>query len=82
MGNALETFAGGGWITSFIEGKTLLRAEKDGTWLILVFDCGHRCRIGWQDVKGNQIKGEPFTENLDVRVQLTGASLTGAAEPM
>ena len=69
----------GGWITSFIEGKTLLRAEKDGIWLILVFTDGHRCRIGWQDTHGNQLKGDPFTENLDVRIELVGASMSGKA---
>jgi hypothetical protein len=71
----------GGWITSFIEGKTLLRAEKDGTWLILVFTDGHRAKIGFQDTHGNQLKGEPFIENLDVKIQLVGASLSGKAGP-
>ena len=83
MAKALETFGHqghlGGWITSFIEGKTLLRAEKDGTWLILVFTDGHRCRVGWQDTSGNQLKGEPFVENMDVQVQIVGANLSGQA---
>ena len=46
----------------------------DGEWLILRFTDGHEARIGWQDTHGNQLKGEPFLENLDVKVALVGAS--------
>ena len=77
----LETFGQqghlGGWITSHIQGKTLECALKDDTWLILRFTDGHECRIGWQDTHGNQLKGEPFTENMDVTIALTGAGLIG-----
>ncbi len=52
----------------------------DGTWLILRFTDGHEARIGWQDIRGNQLKGEPFLENLDVKIQIAGANLSGIAE--
>ena len=81
MPSQLESFGQqghlGGWITSHIQGKTLECALKDGQWLILRFTDGHECRVGWQDTSGNQLKGEPFTENLDVRIGLTGAGITG-----
>ena len=70
----------GGWITSHIQGKTLECAMKDGTWLILRFTDGHECRIGWQDIHGNQLNGEPFTENLDVKIAVPGASFSGIGE--
>ncbi len=73
----LEKYGRGGWITDHIKGKKLLRAEKDGQWLILVFADGHRARIGWQDASGNQLKGEPFLENMDVRIVIPGAELSG-----
>ncbi len=72
----------GGWITSFIQGRTLECALKDGQWLILRFTDGHEVKIGWQDASGNQLKGEPFTERLDCKIQLVGASLTGTAEDL
>jgi len=53
---------------------------KDGTWLILRFTDGHEARIGFQDIHGNQLKGEPFLENLDVRIQIAGVSLNGTAD--
>lgn len=79
---ALETFGHqghlGGWITSHVQGKTLECALKDDTWLILRFTDGHEMKIGWQDIHGNQLKGEPFTESLDVRIMVAGAGLTGS----
>lgn len=69
----------GGFITDYVKGKKLIRCEKDGIWLILVFHDGHRARIGWQDTSGNQLKGEPFIENMDVTIQIAGASLTPVA---
>ena len=80
---ALETYGHqghmGGWITTFIEGRTLESAMKDGTWLVLRFTDGHEARIGWQDASGNQVKGEPFLENLDVRIVVPGAASVGKA---
>jgi len=72
----------GGWITSFVQGKTLECALKDGTFLILQFTDGHEMRIGWQDTHGNQLKGEPFVENLDVNIKLVGASISGVGGEM
>ena len=77
--NRLEYFGRGGWITSHVAGKTVDHLEKDGIWLILVTTCGHRYRIGWQD-NGNQLKGEPFLENLDVRILIEGAGISGKAD--
>ena len=68
----------GGWITSHIQGRTLECALMDGEWLILRFIDGHEAKIGWQDASGNQLKGSPFIENLDVNIQLIGAGLSGA----
>ena len=55
---------------------------RDGEWLILRFTDGHEAKIGWQDASGNQLKGSPFLENLDVKIQLVGASLTGTGNPV
>ena len=52
---------------------------KDGQWLIIRFMDGHEARIGWQDSAGNAIRGTPFPENLDVRIQVPGANLSSAA---
>lgn len=68
---------GPGFITSLLGGKTIDCLLIDGTWLIIRCTDGHEARIGWQDIKGNQVNGEPFLENLDVRIQLKGASLSG-----
>jgi hypothetical protein len=68
---------GGGFITSFCAGRTIESFLMDGTWLILRFTDGHEARIGWQDTSGNQLKGEPFLENLDVRIMVPGANLSG-----
>ena len=70
---------GAGWITSHLQGKTVEAFMMDGTWLILRFTDGHEARIGWQDVHGNQLKGEPFLENLDVRIAIVGAGFSGVA---
>lgn len=68
-----------GFINSWLQGRTVEGAYKDGTFLIIRTTDGHDFRIGWQDTSGNQLKGEPFMENLDVTVVLKGASLSGVA---
>lgn len=79
---ALESFGHqghlGGWINTHIQGRTLEAAMKDGQWLVLRFVDGHEAKIGWQDASGNQIKGEPFLENLDVRITVPGVQVGGA----
>lgn len=67
---------GGGWITSHLQGRTVECLMRDGVWLILRFTDGHEARIGWQH-SGNQVLGEPFLENLDARIFVAGAGLTG-----
>ncbi|KKK52697.1 hypothetical protein LCGC14_3102320 [marine sediment metagenome] len=83
MPKQLETFGHqghlGGWITSHVQGKTIDRLEKDGLRLYICTTDGHRYPIGWQDIHGNELKGEPFLERLDVNIVLTGAGLTGTA---
>ena len=85
-GNAvqLETYGAhghlGGWITSHLQGRTVECLMRDGQWLIIRFTDGHEARIGWQH-SGNQVLGEPFLENLDARIFVAGAGLTGAAGP-
>ena len=37
-------------------------------------------RIGWVDEQQEQLVGEPFLENLDVRVVLVGAEIGAIAE--
>ena len=84
-GNAtqLETYGsqgnGGGWITSFCQGKTVDCFMRDGQWLIVRFTDGHEARIGWQDIQGNQLKGDPFLENMDVKILVPGAGFSGVA---
>jgi hypothetical protein len=79
----LETFGHqghlGGWITTFLQGRTIDCLLRDGTWLIIRCTDGHEARIGWQDKNGNQLQGDPFLENMDVKVWVPGASLGGAA---
>lgn len=70
----------GGWITSHLSGRTIESFLMDGTWLILRFTDGHEARIGWQDTSGNQLKGEPFLENLDVRILVLGAGFEADAK--
>lgn len=66
----------GGWITSHLQGRTVECIMRDGVWLILRFTDGHEARIGWQH-SGNQVLGEPFLENLDARIFVSGAGITG-----
>ena len=84
MPKQLETFGHqghlGGWITTHVQGKTIKCLEKDGLWLYIVSTDGHRYRIGWQDAGGNQLKGEPFLENLDVEIFIAGAGITGIGD--
>ena len=81
MAKQLETFGqqghGGGWITSFLQGRTVECIMEDGQWLILRFTDGHEAKIGWQDAAGNQLRGSPFLENLDVKILVAGAGLSG-----
>lgn len=83
MVRALETFGHqghmGGWINDFVKGRTLEAALKDGEWLILRFTDGHETKIGWQDAGGNKLRGEPFLENMDVRIVIPGAQVGGLA---
>ena len=84
MPKQLATFGGqgdyqGGWITSFCAGKTIERFLQDGEWLILEFTDGHQARIGWQDSSGNKLKGSPFLESLDVKIQIVGAGISGVS---
>jgi hypothetical protein len=76
---ALEAYGSqghlGGWITDHCKGRTVEWFGQDGTWLILRFTDGHEAKIGWQDKHGNQIKGSPFLENLDVRILVPGANV-------
>ena len=82
-GNAvqLETYGAqghlGGWITSFVQGRTVECLMRDGMWLIIRFTDGHEARIGWQH-SGNQVKGEPFLENMDARIVVSGAGFTAS----
>ena len=66
---------GPGFITSHLRGRTVDKLLIDGTWLIIRFTDGHEAKVGWQDTAGNQLKGEPFLENLDVRIALVGAEI-------
>ena len=70
---------GAGFITSFLQGRTVEALLIQGPWLLIRFLDGHEARIGWQDKSGNQLMGEPFLENLDVRIFIGGAGLTGTA---
>ncbi|QDP53219.1 MAG: hypothetical protein GOVbin7744_22 [Prokaryotic dsDNA virus sp.] len=66
-----------GMITAHLQGRTIEQLLIDGTWLIIRFTDGHEAKIGYQDKSGNQLKGEPFLENLDVKIQVVGAGLSG-----
>lgn len=79
----LETYGeqghGGGWITSFLQGRTIDCMMRDGKWLIIRCTDGHEARIGWQDTSGNQLDGDPFLENMDVKIFVPGAGFSGEA---
>ena len=83
MKKQLETYGHqghlGGWITTHLQGRTIDCLLRDGEWLIIRCTDGHEARIGWQDTHGNKLRGDPFLENLDVRVFISGAGLTGTA---
>ncbi len=69
----------GGWITTHLQGRTIECLMRDGMFLIIRFTDGHEARIGWQDKSGNQLAGDPFLENLDVRIFVPGAGFSGVA---
>ena len=70
----------GGWITSHLRGRTIESLMHDGHWLIIRFTDGHEARIGWADANGStQNQGRPFLQNLDVKIQIAGASISGTA---
>ena len=73
----LGKWNGPGFITSHLQGREIQALLIDGEWLIIRFTDGHEARIGWQDKSGNQIKGEPFLENLDVKIFISGAGMSG-----
>jgi hypothetical protein len=79
----LETFGAqgylGGWITTHLQGRTIDCLMRDGLYLIIRCTDGHEARIGWQDTHGNQLKGDPFLENLDVKIAVPGAGFAGKA---
>jgi hypothetical protein len=79
----LETFGVqghlGGWITTYLQGRTIECLMRDGMFLIIRCTDGHEARIGWQDTSGNQLKGDPFLERLDVRVVAPSAAVAGVA---
>ena len=75
--NKLEYFGNGAWISSHLAGRQIKHFEQDGEWLICVTTCGHRAKIGWQDIHGNQLKGSPFLENMDVDIVLPGIQIGG-----
>jgi hypothetical protein len=52
----------------------------DGVWLILETREKVEFRIGWANPETReQFKGEPFLENLDVRICIEGRAITGQA---
>jgi hypothetical protein len=67
-----------GQVDRAVSGKTITRALKNGTELILELDDGHQLRIGWADgMTGELIKGEPVIIAQDVRIVLPCAPLFG-----
>lgn len=77
MPESLGKYGVSGTITHYLEGRTIEYLAKDGTWLIIRFTDGHEARIGWQDKSGNQLAGEPYLENLDVKLVLQGVDAFG-----
>jgi len=75
----LSKYGGPGFITSHVQGKTLECALIDGVHLILRFTDGHELKVGWQDSNGNQLKGTPFCESMDVKITLEGIQMGGVA---
>ena len=86
MAKQLETYGSqghlGGWITTFLQGRTIDCLLRDGSWLLIQCTDGHIAKIGWQDTSGNQLKGDPFLENLDVKIVVAGAGLSGVGSKL
>jgi len=63
-------------IHAHLVGKKVELVGKDGEWLIICTDDGHRYRIGWHDDNG-PVKGEPYFAGQDFVVQLQGVAMEG-----
>lgn len=74
MSKPLEHYGTGGFITTWLEGRTIDKVLANGAFVVLTFTDGHEAWIGLQDAAGNQVKGEPFLHRLDARIVLAGAS--------
>lgn len=63
-------------IHNHLVGKKIEMVAKDGQWLIIYTNDGHRYRIGWQDDTG-PIKGEPYFAGQDFVIQIQGVAMEG-----
>lgn len=71
----LEYYGDGAQISQHLQGKQIECFMQDGQWLIIRCTDGHEARVGWQDAAGNQLRGAPFLENLDVKIAIAGIGL-------
>ena len=63
-------------IHTHLVGRSVEMVAKDGQWLIIYTNDGHRYRVGWQDDNG-PIRGEPFLAAQDVVIVVPGVTLEG-----
>jgi hypothetical protein len=64
-----------GLLNSFLEGKTVEKAYKDGKHLIIHTTDGHEVYIGWAD-------GEPVHIKTSVRIVIPPAFMSGIVGAM
>lgn len=63
-------------IHTHLVGRFIEMVAKDGQWLMIYTNDGHRYRIGWQDDNG-PIRGEPFIAAQDVIINIPSSALAG-----
>lgn len=69
-----------GHIHRVLEGKTVLRATKNGRFLVLEMTTGERFSIAWADANtGEGAPGEPCLVRVDVALQVPGVTISGEA---
>ena len=64
-----------GFISGHVQGKTISGLYIQDEFLVIATTDNHHYRVGWQDKAGNILKGEPFLENLDIKLILPTASI-------
>lgn len=68
-----------GHVNRALEGKTVVRALKDGRFLDLEMTTGETFRIAWASPNGDGYVGEPCLVRVDVAITVSGVLAGGVA---